>query len=156
MANTKIEVEETNLEDLILLGEDKLINIIIEYPTENGTTTAKAKIKQLTKNLQAELHRISSRQAQEPQQAAQEQALQAQEPRQAAQERVLQAQEQRQAAQDRQQAQEQRQARSPQAQEQRQAQSLQAQSLQARSPQATSHLSSLLAKRNSEKTVFSL
>ena len=48
MSNPKIEVEETSLEDLILLGEDKLINILIEYPTENGTTTAKAKIKQLT------------------------------------------------------------------------------------------------------------
>ena len=43
-----IEVEETNLEDLILLGEDKLINVVIEYPTENGRVTAKAKIKQLT------------------------------------------------------------------------------------------------------------
>ena len=48
MTNPKIEVEETNLEDLILLGEDKLINILIEYPTENGNVTAKAKIKQLT------------------------------------------------------------------------------------------------------------
>ena len=44
----KIDVEETNLEDLILLGEDKLINIIIEYPTENDTVKVKAKIKQLT------------------------------------------------------------------------------------------------------------
>ena len=44
----KIEIEETNLEDLILLGEDKLINILIEYPTENGPVKAKAKIKQLT------------------------------------------------------------------------------------------------------------
>jgi hypothetical protein len=45
----KIEVEETNLEDLILLGEDKLINIEIEYPTEDGKRIkAKAKIKQLT------------------------------------------------------------------------------------------------------------
>lgn len=48
MSSAKIEVEETNLEDLILLGEDKLINIIIEYPTENGSIKAKAKIKQLT------------------------------------------------------------------------------------------------------------
>ena len=46
--SAKIDVEETNLEDLILLGEDKLVNIIIEYPTENGTVQAKAKIKQLT------------------------------------------------------------------------------------------------------------
>lgn len=44
----KIDVEETNLEDLILLGDDKLINILIEYPTENGKVQAKAKIKQLT------------------------------------------------------------------------------------------------------------
>lgn len=44
----RIEVEETNLEDLILLGEDKLIDILIEYPTENGKVQAKAKIKQLT------------------------------------------------------------------------------------------------------------
>lgn len=44
----KIDVEETNLEDLILLGEDKLINIVIEYPTETGRVKAKAKIKQLT------------------------------------------------------------------------------------------------------------
>ena len=48
MTNPKIEIEETNLEDLILLGEDKLIDVIIEYPTENGTVEAKAKIKQLT------------------------------------------------------------------------------------------------------------
>ena len=42
-------MEETNLEELILLGEDKLINIIIEYPTQTGETVqAKAKIKQLT------------------------------------------------------------------------------------------------------------
>lgn len=46
--NVKLEIEEFNLEDLILLGEDKLINILIEYPTENGTVKAKAKIKQLT------------------------------------------------------------------------------------------------------------
>lgn len=44
----KIDVEETNLEDLIILGEDKLINILIEYPTENGKVKVKAKIKQLT------------------------------------------------------------------------------------------------------------
>lgn len=45
---TRISVEETNLEDLIIFGEDKLINCKIEYPTENGKITAKAKIKQLT------------------------------------------------------------------------------------------------------------
>ena len=45
----KVEVEEYSLEDLIVLGDDKLINIIIEYPLETGETrTAKAKIKQLT------------------------------------------------------------------------------------------------------------
>ena len=49
----QLEVEEVNLEDLILLGDDKLINIKIEYPRENpdGTITivkSKAKIKQLT------------------------------------------------------------------------------------------------------------
>jgi sensor c-di-GMP phosphodiesterase-like protein len=31
-----------------LLGEDKLINIVIEYPTETSRIKAKAKIKQLT------------------------------------------------------------------------------------------------------------
>jgi len=46
--SAKIEVEETSLEDLIVLGEDKLINILIEYPTEDGSVKAKAKIKQLT------------------------------------------------------------------------------------------------------------
>ena len=45
----EIEVEEVNLEDLILLGEDRLSNIKISYPDENGNiTVAKAKIKQLT------------------------------------------------------------------------------------------------------------
>ena len=49
MANPKIEVEETNLEDLILLGEDKKIKIVIEYPTEDGRRVkAKALVKQLT------------------------------------------------------------------------------------------------------------
>ena len=48
MSSAKIQVEETNLEDLILLGEDKLINVVIEYPTETGKVKAKAKIKQLT------------------------------------------------------------------------------------------------------------
>ena len=43
-----IKVEETNLEDLILLGEDKLVNITIEFPSEKGQVKAKAKIKQLT------------------------------------------------------------------------------------------------------------
>lgn len=44
----KIEVEEVSLEDMILLGEDKLVDILIEYPTETGTQKVKAKIKQLT------------------------------------------------------------------------------------------------------------
>ena len=48
MSNAVIKMEETSLEDLILLGEDKLINITIEYPSENGKVKAKAKIKQLT------------------------------------------------------------------------------------------------------------
>lgn len=48
MSSAKIQVEESNLEDLILLGEDKLIDITIEYPTETGKVKAKAKIKQLT------------------------------------------------------------------------------------------------------------
>lgn len=44
-----IEIEETSLEDLIVLGDDKLINILIEFPTANGETKqVKAKIKQLT------------------------------------------------------------------------------------------------------------
>lgn len=48
-----IEVDEVNLEDLIILGEDKLINILIEYPEEDGNglmrlVRTKAKIKQLT------------------------------------------------------------------------------------------------------------
>lgn len=45
---TNIKVEETNLEDLIILGEDKLIDCVIDFPTENGSIKAKAKIKQLT------------------------------------------------------------------------------------------------------------
>lgn len=48
----KLEVEETNLEDLIILGTDKLINILITYPEEvDGKIEmieTRAKIKQLT------------------------------------------------------------------------------------------------------------
>ena len=41
--------EEVNLEDLIVLGDDKLIDILIEYPNDLGEVVqAKAKIKQLT------------------------------------------------------------------------------------------------------------
>lgn len=49
-ALNRVEVEEVGLEDLILLGEDKLVNILIEYPNvETGDMVkAKAKIKQLT------------------------------------------------------------------------------------------------------------
>jgi len=47
-----LEVEETNLEDLIILGTDKLINILITYPEEvDGKIEmieTRAKIKQLT------------------------------------------------------------------------------------------------------------
>ena len=47
-----IEVDEVALEDLILLGEDKLINILVEYPQEDNDIVkivkTKAKIKQLT------------------------------------------------------------------------------------------------------------
>lgn len=48
MSNTTIKVEETNLEDLILLGEDKLIDIEIEFPQGENRIKAKAKIKPLT------------------------------------------------------------------------------------------------------------
>ena len=45
----KIEVDEVNLEDLIILGDSKLMDISIEYPNTEGTVTkTKAKIKQLT------------------------------------------------------------------------------------------------------------
>ena len=45
-----VELEdEINLEELILLGEDKKIPIIISYPREDGTRIkAKALVKQLT------------------------------------------------------------------------------------------------------------
>ena len=48
MASSKIQVEETNLEDLIIIGEDKKIPIRIEYPNGETTVKAKALIKQLT------------------------------------------------------------------------------------------------------------
>ena len=45
----KIEVDEVNLEDLIILGDSKLIDIKITYPKDDGTeSVSKAKIKQLT------------------------------------------------------------------------------------------------------------
>lgn len=47
-----IEVDEVNLEDLIILGDEKLINIKISYPEERDgvirIVNSKAKIKQLT------------------------------------------------------------------------------------------------------------
>jgi len=47
-----IEVDEVNLEDLIILGDEKLINIKISYPEEREgvirIVNSKAKIKQLT------------------------------------------------------------------------------------------------------------
>ena len=51
--DVKIEVDEVNLEDLIILGEDKLFNISIEYPeeTDDGLikiVRTKDKINQLT------------------------------------------------------------------------------------------------------------
>lgn len=49
MAKSKIKVEETNLEDLIVLGEDCHIPVSIEFPKPNGEVTkAKALIKQIT------------------------------------------------------------------------------------------------------------
>ena len=49
MSNSKIKVEETNLEDLIVLGEDCHIPVSIEFPKPNGEIAkAKALIKQLT------------------------------------------------------------------------------------------------------------
>lgn len=49
MTDSKIKVEETNLEDLIILGEDYHIPVSIEFPKPNGEKTkAKALIKQIT------------------------------------------------------------------------------------------------------------
>ena len=49
MVDSKIKVEETNLEDLIILGEDYHIPVSIEFPKPNGDITkAKALIKQIT------------------------------------------------------------------------------------------------------------
>ena len=44
----RIEVEEINLEDLIVLGEDKLTPITVEFPKDGRLLKAKALIKQLT------------------------------------------------------------------------------------------------------------
>lgn len=45
----KLQVEEVNLEDLIILGADKKIPIEVTYPTtDGGKTTAKLFCKQLT------------------------------------------------------------------------------------------------------------
>ncbi len=44
-----IEIDEINLEDLIVLGEDKKIPIQIEFPkADGGVVKAKALVKQLT------------------------------------------------------------------------------------------------------------
>lgn len=49
MNESKIKVEETNLEDLIILGEDCHTPITIEFPKPNGEIVkAKALIKQIT------------------------------------------------------------------------------------------------------------
>lgn len=49
MKESKIKVEETNLEDLIVLGEDYHVPISIEFPKPNGEKVkAKALIKQIT------------------------------------------------------------------------------------------------------------
>lgn len=49
MKDSKIKVEETNLEDLIVLGEDYHIPVSIEFPRPDGTKVkAKALIKQIT------------------------------------------------------------------------------------------------------------
>lgn len=49
MVGSKIQVEETNLEDLIILGEDCHTPVSIEFPRPNGKIiNAKALIKQLT------------------------------------------------------------------------------------------------------------
>lgn len=45
----KIEVDEVNLEDLIILGDEQLINIKVDFPRKDGTVSpVKAKVKQLT------------------------------------------------------------------------------------------------------------
>lgn len=49
MTGSKIKVEETNLEDLIVLGEDYNVPVSIEFPKPNGEKVkAKALIKQIT------------------------------------------------------------------------------------------------------------
>ena len=49
MNDVNLEIDEFNLEDLIVLGDDKRIPITIEYPRDDGSKVkAKALIKQLT------------------------------------------------------------------------------------------------------------
>ena len=49
MQEVNLEIDEFNLEDLLVLGDDKRIAITIEYPRGDGKTVkAKALIKQLT------------------------------------------------------------------------------------------------------------
>ena len=48
-SEVNIELDEINLEDLLVLGEDTKIPISIEYPRKDGTVIkAKAYVKQLT------------------------------------------------------------------------------------------------------------
>ena len=44
----KVKKEQTNLEDLIILGAEKKVNIIIEFPVEDKKVEASAKISPLT------------------------------------------------------------------------------------------------------------
>lgn len=47
--DVNLEIDEFNLEDLLILGEDKKIPVIIEFPKGDGSTVkAKALVKQLT------------------------------------------------------------------------------------------------------------
>ena len=47
--DAKIEIDELNLEDLLVLGDETTITISISYPREDGTLVrAKAYVKQLT------------------------------------------------------------------------------------------------------------
>lgn len=48
MTNPQIDIDEIQLEELILLGEDKKIPITIEFPQGDKKVIAKALIKQLT------------------------------------------------------------------------------------------------------------
>lgn len=46
---TKIEMETANLEDLLVLGDDKLIRVVVEFPiSDTETTKGAVLVKQLT------------------------------------------------------------------------------------------------------------